>query len=350
MSTLSNPTQPAVTLKDLSQHLGLSSATISIVLSGSPRAKNLRAETRERVRRAARDLGYRPNGLARSLRVKKTHMIGVLVPRINSHYGNGVMTGLEGFLQGQGYTPLAISHGHEEIQAQRRVQTLVERQIDGLVTVSAPEVDAPVPTISIAGYHAAGREADVTIDHDRAVYRALAHLQQLGHRRIAFFKGNPDNPDTGRRWRAAQTAARSLGLEILPELVLQMDPARTGPMRRGGYGAGFRLGRQLLDSGRPFTALFAFNDFSAIGAMRAFAEAGLSVPRDVSVVGFDDVDNAEYNSPGLTTVRQPLEAMGELAGRLLLAAVDPKMPQIGAGPRRLDADLIIRGSTAAAAA
>ncbi|MEO1084792.1 MAG: LacI family DNA-binding transcriptional regulator, partial [Acidobacteriota bacterium] len=160
---ITSPTAaPRVTLKMLSEHLGLSSATVSIVLSGSPRAKSLRAETRERVRRAADELGYRPHGLARALRTQRTQLIGVLVPRINSHYGNGIMTGLDGHLQRCGYTPLAISHDHLPERARARVQTLIERQVDGLVTVSAPVVEAPVPTVSVGGRHAHGSHADVT--------------------------------------------------------------------------------------------------------------------------------------------------------------------------------------------
>ncbi|MEM8995858.1 MAG: substrate-binding domain-containing protein, partial [Acidobacteriota bacterium] len=169
-----------------------------------------------------------------------------------------------------------------------------------------------------------------------------------GHRRIAFFKGNPDNPDTSSRWRAVERGARRLRLEIRPERVFQLEDSRADH-RRSGYDEGLRLGRLVLEERHGATALMAFNDFSAIGAIRAFTDAGLRVPQDLSVVGFDDVDNAEWTTPRLTTVRQPLEDMGELAARLLLAAVDPHHPAAADGQRQLDADLVVRGSTAEAA-
>ena len=350
-----------ITLKDVASYLGLSAATVSIVLSGSPRSKALRPETRERVRQAAADLGYRPNGIARSLRVKRTQLIGVLMPRINSHYASLVMEGLDDYLRARGYSYLASSHSHEPQQAQEQVQTLIDRQVDGLVLIAAPEIDSHgVPTVSVGGRTAADAESEIGIDHGPAVDQALDHLYSLGHRRIAFIKGSPGNPDTAGRWRAVQRACQRLGLEIEPRLVRHLWDG-CSPSPRQACAEGFRLGQSLLsfnmpsssrpsspfqpNAEAPFTALFAFNDHTAIGAMRAFVEAGFRVPWDFSVVGFDDIDAAEYQHPPLTTVRQPLEDMGELAGRLLLDKLDPGSASLLCGPRRLEADLQIRAST-----
>jgi LacI family transcriptional regulator len=167
---------------------------------------------------------------------------------------------------------------------------------------------------------------------------ALQHLVDLGHERIAFMKGASFSSDSEVRWDAILEAAKDLHIEIRPELTVQIDINDATPQ------LGYPFAKQLLERRAPFTALFAYNDLSALGAIRAFQEAGLHVPRDISVVGFDDIQGAAYNTPSLTTVRQPLARMGAIAAQTLLERIekssdDPK--EIAVEP-----ELMVRESTA----
>lgn len=336
-----------VTLKTLAEHLGLSLGTISIALNDTPAAQGLRPETRQRVRDAAQELGYQPNELARSLRKQRSQQIGVLIPRIKSHYANGVVSGLEEHLSTHGYTYLVSSHHHDVDTLNRHVRTLVGRQIDGLVLVAAPQVDVDaVPTVTVAGRRKVEFVPDVGIDHDHAATQGLQHLADHGHQHIAFFKGHQDSPDTSDRWRAILQQAGDLGLEIDPRRCRHLGPLAASRSRssRAGYEEGYALGRSLLEDGGRFTALFAFNDLSAIGAMRAFLDAGKRVPEDISVIGFDDIDSSAFFRPSLTTLRQPLDEMGRRAGRRLLAKLEGQETS-EEQPLRVRAELVVREST-----
>ena len=174
--------------------------------------------------------------------------------------------------------------------------------------------------------------------HYRAAEVALKHLVDLGHRKIAFIKGQAFVPDTDVRWNSILGAAAQMELPIAESLVTQISDNSPTPQ------PGFVLTRKLLASGDKFTALFAFNDISAMGAIRALREAKLRVPDDVSVVGFDDIQSAAYLSPPLTTVRQPLQEMGEIAARTLLDRIEKRVnyvPEISIAP-----EFVVRDSTA----
>jgi LacI family transcriptional regulator len=188
--------------------------------------------------------------------------------------------------------------------------------------------------------------SNVVIDHDRAARLALTHLMELGHRRIALFRGQPGSSDTEDRSRAIFEAAASLGVEIPPALTLQLSGEDQDEVFApdAAYQEGYAFAQKLLGRRVDFTALFAFDDASAIGAIRAFLDAGLRVPEDVSVVGFDDIQNAAFHNPRLTTVRQPLREMGRIAAQVLLERIN--------APERsddsftiLDTELIVRDST-----
>lgn len=338
-----------VTLKHLAEHLDLSIATVSRALSGSPQADALSSATRRRVEDAARELEYRPNDLARSLRGKRTFSIGVLVPEISEGYTAGLMSGVEVVLGDGGYRYLMVSHHSVKRQLDEAIDMLLGRGVEGFVLIAVRlDRTLPVPAVVLSG---TGRDDDTTdrvrLDHDRAAELAIDHLVGLGHRRIAFFRGHSANVDADDRWRAIEEAARRRGLPIDPKLVSTLRGGAYGETftAEGGYREGYTLGQGLLDAGRSFTALFAFNDISAIGAMRAFQDAGLRVPEDVSVMGFDDIQSAAFHRPSLTTVRQPLRRMGETATRLLLDRLanpsDPKPPE----HMLLEPQLVIRDST-----
>ncbi|MGC2328294.1 MAG: substrate-binding domain-containing protein, partial [Candidatus Sulfotelmatobacter sp.] len=171
----------------------------------------------------------------------------------------------------------------------------------------------------------------------RAATLALNHLTSLGHRRIAFMKGNPLSSDSTDRWKAICEVARKIGVTIDPELTVQIDMDDPTPQ------LGYPFAKQLLGRNKPFTALFAYNDISAMGAIRALQEQGLRVPQDVSVMGFDDIPGAAFNTPTLTTIRQPLARMGQVAAQTLLERIAGRVdypPEIAIEP-----ELVVREST-----
>lgn len=309
-----------VTLKDLARRLELSPATVSLVLNRSPVAQGLAPETRERVLAAAREAGYRPNLLARSLRSRRSFSIGVLVRDVVDSYAAVVLAGVEGYLLQEGYVYLAASHESRQDLRDEYLQLLQDRSVEGFVLVNTLLDEPPaLPTVSVSGHQRLAGVTNVVVDHVAAAAFALSHLTELGHRRIAFFKGPVDSADTEARWRGIVETAASLELTVHPELTLQLGTEEGDSfVPEVAYEEGYAYGRRLLDRRAHFTALFAFDDVSAIGAMRAFQDAGLRVPEDVSVVGFDDIPSAAFHNPKLTTVRQPLRQMGEMAGRILL--------------------------------
>jgi LacI family transcriptional regulator len=318
--TAQEPGQP-VTLKVLAQHLGLSPATISLVINRSPAARSIPAKTKDRVLAAAQALNYRPNQLARSLRSKRSFSVGVLLPEISEGYAASILAGIDALLVQEGYFFLVASHRNKPDLLDEYFQMLTDRLVEGYIVVNTPLAKAPArPAVAVSGHRRLAGVTNVAIDHDRAAFLALSHLAELGHERIAFFKGHRGSSDRDDRWRGIEGAARSLGLRVRPELTLELEGESVGGgfSPEEGYKEGYVFGQKLLARAAPFTSLFAFNDVSAIGAMRAFCDAGLRVPGDVSVVGFDDIQSAAFQNPRLTTVRQPLREMGETAARMLL--------------------------------
>jgi DNA-binding LacI/PurR family transcriptional regulator len=338
------------TLKDLASHLDLSPATISLVLNRSPVAAAIPEDTHRRVFAAARELGYHPNYIAVSLRSRRTNTIGVLVPEVSDPWAAQIVSGIESHLLASDYHYLVTSHRRSTPKLlQDDLELLTRRAVDGMILVATELHEPPqLPAVVISGHTRVKGLSNVVIDHDRAARLALSHLIELGHRRIALFRGQPGSSDTEDRSRAIFEAAASLGVEIPPELTLQLSGEGEDEIFApdAAYQEGYAFAQKLLARrGRhvDFTALFAFDDASAIGAIRAFLDAGLRVPDDVSVVGFDDIQNAAFHNPRLTTVRQPLREMGRIAARVLLERIN--------GPERSDefvtveTELIVRDST-----
>jgi len=196
----------------------------------------------------------------------------------------------------------------------------------------------PLPVVAVAGHLRLDGVTNIVLDHRRAAQLALKHLVDLGHREIALMKGPPDSSDSVDRWKAVCCVSQDLGIQVRPELTVQIEGEAGTPE------LGYPFTKQLLAGNRGFTALLAFNDSSAIGAIRAINEAGLRVPEDISVVGFDDIQSAAYSSPALTTIRQPLQKMGEIAARTLLDRIDD--PEQYLPELLIEPELIVRKSTA----
>src|ERR1700739_2237516 len=304
-------------LKALAEHLGLSSATVSLVINRSPGANSIPESTQERVRLAARELNYRPNLMARSLRQKRSFTIGVVVPEVSEGYAALVLSGIEDHLLQEGYFYFVVSHRHRADLIEEYPSLLQQRAVEGIIAVDTVLTEpCAIPAVAISGHRNVPGVTNIVLDHNLAAHLALEHLQKSGHTRIALIKGQDFSSDTEIRWNALHCVAKQLGIVIHEKLTAQLDSDSPSP--EVGYG----VTRKLLDRRESFTALFAFNDISAIGAIQALREFGKRVPEDVSVVGFDDIQSAAYHNPGLTTGLQPLRQMGVVAAETLLQRIN----------------------------
>jgi DNA-binding LacI/PurR family transcriptional regulator len=334
-----------VSLKSLAEHVGLSQAAVSLVINRSPGAKSIPHRTQELIRNAARELNYRPNHIARSLRQQRSYTIGVVVPEISEGYAALVMSGIEDHLLQEGYFYFVVSHRHRDELIEEYPLMLQQRAVEGLIAVdTAITSAAQVPLVAVSGHRELPGVTNIVLDHARAATLAMEHLTRLGHRQIAFIKGQAFSSDTAIRWESVRNAAQTLGVAINERLVGQLEGESSSPE------LGYVVTKKLLASVEPFTALFAFNDISAIGAIQALREGGRSIPQDVSVVGFDDIQSAAFQNPALTTVRQPLREMGMLAAETLLRRI--AAPPEAEYPKEIvvQPELICRASTAVAGA
>jgi DNA-binding LacI/PurR family transcriptional regulator len=328
-----------VSLKELAEYLGLSPATVSLVINRSPVADSIPQETKNRIFAAVKKYKYRPNFFARSLRARRSFTIGVIVPEVSDGYSASVMSGVEDHLLQEGYFYFVVSHRHRADLIDEYPRLFVERSVDGLIAVDTPwKLSLKVPVVTVSGHNHVKGVTNIVLDHVRAAQIALKHLTQLGHRQIAFIKGQEFSSDTEIRWANIEKAARQFDIPINPALVAQLEGDSPSPE------LGYEATRKLLGVGRPFTALFAFNDISAMGAIRALREAKLLVPSHVSVVGFDDIQSAAYQNPALTTVRQPLREMGRIAAETLLGRIRSSESRSG-GEIIVEPELIVRETT-----
>jgi DNA-binding LacI/PurR family transcriptional regulator len=330
----------SIALKELSEYLGLSPSTVSRVINGGATAHRIAESTQRRVLETAALFGYEANIIARSLRQKRTFTVGVLVPEISEGYSTAVLGGIEDGLLKEGLFYFVASHRHHAELLEAYPRLMISRAVDGIIAVDTKISEhIPVPVVAVSGHWHNPYAISVELDHRLAAHQALEHLQKLGHRRIAFIKGQAFSSDTSRRWKAIREAATKLAIPLHPELMVQMRSPEPGPE------AGHLAAQELLSRKQPFSAIFSFNDVSAIGAITALREAGLQVPRDVSVVGFDDVMFAATSHPPLTTVRQPLRQMGQMAAATLLGMIQKDAAYKPGTVITVYSELVVRRST-----
>ena len=301
-----------VTLKQLADHLGLNPATVSVVLNDVV-GRSIPQATRDRIKAAAKEMNYQPSLLARALRNRRTLTIGILVPELGDGYHTQVMSGIGDQLIKAGYFYFTAHHRHQKNLVEEYTRMFIGRGAQGIIAIDTLlEHSIPVPIVAVAGHRAIPGVTNVVLNHTMAAELTLNHLYSLGHRKIAFMHGQPFSSDSDERWNALMTVAQKLGITVNPELIVTLDRDTTSPE------LGYPAVQQLLATKQPFTALVAFNDISAIGAIRAFQDANLRVPKDISVIGFDDINAAAYTLPRLTTINQPLAEIGRVATQCLL--------------------------------
>ncbi|MGH9595753.1 MAG: LacI family DNA-binding transcriptional regulator [Edaphobacter sp.] len=274
------------------------------------------------------------------LRSRLTNTIGIIAPELSEGYFTGVMLGVEQYLLQEGFLYFTVSHlGRPDLQEEYQ-ELLMNRRVDGFLLVNTRlSLDFPIPVVGISSHSQAAGITNVMLDHNLAARMALRHLYDLGHRRIAFMKGQRYSLDAEIRWQAIIAIAQEIGIVVRPELGIFLEENLWSPQ------LGYPPVRHLLSRTRNFTALFCFNDTAAIGAIRAIQDAGLNCPRDISVIGFDDIIVAEYFNPRLTTVRQPLHKMGTTAAELLVKRIHSP-DELYARDVWFEPKLIVRESTA----
>ena len=309
------------TIADVARRAGVSTATVSRVLSGVGRA---RPETHARVEAAARELGFRPSDVARSLKRRSTQSIGLIVTDIENPYFPQLVKAVEDAAIAAGYAVLLCNAVDDPEREAWYLDFLVERRVDGLViaasTIGSRQGDwlaaAPLPVVLINTMAPDGLVPTIVSDNRAGGRAAARHLLDLGHRRFGYLKPPPRNLDAPERLAGVSDELLEAGLAVdgaEPALAI----GNGGPTVTGGEAAMTEL---LGLDPRP-TAVIAYNDLMAIGAMRAIRTAGLRVPADVSLIGFDDVALAAFVEPALTTLRQETAEMGRWAVETLTARI-----------------------------
>jgi LacI family transcriptional regulator len=343
-----------VTIRDVAERSGFSSATVSIVLNNAPLARYIPDITKEKIHRSAQHLGYRPNLFARSLRGRRSHTVGVMVFDMTDPYCTLVLRGIENTLYQSSYLPILTDVHNERSRFERYLEMLLDRRIEGLVVLAnwlfvdinvlADLEKNNIPTATVGRELKNDKISSVIVDNTAGAHAALEHLHSLGHRKIAFIRGPRQLSDTEPRWRGVRALARERDLELDSRLIVDL-PESGDPF--SSFEQGYKLTEELLHRRRPFTALMAFDDMTAFGAIRALGKAGIRVPEQCSVVGFDDVSPAAIYSPALTTVRQPMEVMGTAAATIVLDAITANLEKKPTRPihRTIVPELIVREST-----
>ena len=342
-----------VTIRDVGKESGFSSTTVSLVLNNAPLARYIPASTKKRIEGVAKKLGYRPNQFARSLRSKRSHTVGAMIFDMTDPFCTLVLRGIENTLYQSRYLPILTDVHNDRARFERYLEMLLDRRVEALIVVAnwlfldinvlADLEKSSVPTVMIGRELEGDSISSVIVNNEVGAYAALEHLCTLGHRQIAFIRGPKSLGDTASRWRGVRACAKANGLEVNPRLVLDL-PNSSDPM--SSCEAGYELTRQLLKSGK-FTALMAFDDMCAFGAIRALTKAGVGVPDDCSVIGFDDVAASSLYSPSLTTMRQHMEEMGALAVDMAIQGVNAVLEKspIPVAHKKVNPELVVREST-----
>ncbi len=304
----------AATIADVAARAGVSTATVSRVLNSTGRAS---PATRDRVRTAARELGYRPSGIARSLKLRATRTLGLIVTDIENPFFPALVRAVEDAARSHGYALLLCNAADDPEREAGYLDLLVERRVDGVIIAASSLggrhgewlAEAPLPVVLVNTTAPGVRLPAIASDNRGGARAAAAYVIGLGHRRLGYLAAPPRNVDSPARLSGVRDALTAAGLD--PR---ELDIA-TGPAVVGG---GETAMEALLARSAPPTAVLAYNDLMAIGALHAVRARSLVCPTDVSIVGFDDVEVARYVEPALTTVAQDQAAMGELAIRALV--------------------------------
>jgi LacI family transcriptional regulator len=344
-----------VTIRELAKKCGYSASTVSMVLNNRPLSRYIPGDTKATIRRIAAEMNYQPNIFAQSLRANRSYTVGVMVFDITDPYCTYTLRGIENTLNAASIAYLLFDAQNKRERFHRNLELMLQRRVDGVILVAnslqtdpavLETVQIPHVPVVVIGRELEGLEfaSTVVVNNQRGGYMALEHLHNLGHRDIAFVRGPKTIADSVLRWEGIAKFAREADVKISREWILDLVQVPTTSAE------GLESVKSLLHAGRRrFTAVLAFDDMTALGVIRGLSEAGLEVPRDCSVIGFDDIDAAGYYNPPLTTIRQPMLRMGEEAATALLDCVNAgqKKKKAQVVHRVLEPEMIVRKSTGA---
>jgi LacI family transcriptional regulator len=328
-----------VTRNDVARRARVAPSTVSYVINNGPRPVSL--EARERVLKAIDDLGYHPSDVARSLRTRRTLTIGLVIPDITNPFYGEMVQAVEEVSLRHGYTVILGHSSHLPERELRYAQVLRSKQVDGVIFLPVTPDLEPVATLTRAGIEVVVLERDVpgypciVADEHNGGCLATRHLLELGHRKIGCIVLAGDSTSSVARAEGYRTALQEAGISPEQGWIVESEY---------GYVAGETAAHELLKLPERPTAVVAHNDLIAIGAMKAFMEAGLRVPADISVVGFDDIAAASYVQPPLTTVAYPKRQMGRAGIEMLLGLLSSQ-EGMSTGTLKLAVELVVRAST-----
>ncbi|HEY0306721.1 MAG TPA: LacI family DNA-binding transcriptional regulator [Acidobacteriaceae bacterium] len=332
-----------ISQKALAEYLNLSPSTVSLVMNNAPRAQLIPEPTRQRIRDAAAKFDYRPDFYAKYLYSKRSLTVAVILPEIREAHAAMILAGIDLKLTRERYLYFTANHHGDEKLIREYPRRLLERAVEGFISINTTlATDPGRPWVVIGSQPRVPGVPRFAVNNRKGGEMAMRHLAELGHRRIAIIKGHPWRLAAGERWQGIQECAKEFGIKLDVRLVQELHSGNT-PREASAPEEGYFCAAQLIKKKVPFTALITFNDVTAIGAIRAFREAGLRTPEDISVIGFDDIESTGYLTPTLTTLRQPLQQMGELAADHLLTLIEGRESAVHEA--LIDPTLIQREST-----
>jgi len=352
--TQSKPkTSARVTIRDVAKECGLSATAVSMVLSHAPLATSIPEATKKRIIQVADEMGYQPNPFAQALRSHRSHTIGVMVPDIADPYCAQILRGIENSFSRSSYLPFLVDIQNDRLRFKKYLGVLLGRRVEGLIILAnslsfetelLSELESrKIPSVILGRKPATDALSWVATDHEAGTQQALDHLYRLGHRKIAFIRGPKMIVDSQHQWDGICSFAAAAGWELDPRLVVTLsDPFSS-------YEGGHERTQELLALKLPFTALVAFDDMTAFGAIRALISAGLRVPFDCSVIGFDDIPAAAFYNPALTSVREHMETLASMGAEILMEAMLAQRKNTTISPvhRKVKPELMVRESTGA---
>lgn len=334
-----------VTLEDVAEKAGTSVGTVSRILNNKAYGIRISKATQQKVLKIAGELNYRPNLIARSLRTQRSHTVGVIVPEMGGPYVGGIISGIEVAANSRGYFPL-ISSLENNISIEKTYLEIFEQnQVSGVIIVGTdfeveeqtlePLIRGNIPVVFVGKRI---RTPYVAIDNVKGGFLATEYLIRLGHKDIGLIIGPSRIEDYKERWQGYRLALKQYKLEYNEAVVEKKKEVCSNPQ------SGYECMKRLLQRKIP-SALFAYDDRCAFGAIRAIQERGLKVPEDVAVVGFDDISPAAYYNPPLTTIQQPVQEMGRRGAGLLIDLMQDKKSEEADRQIILECKLVIRKSS-----
>lgn len=334
----------AVTIKDVARVANCSYATVSRALNHKP---GINEQTREKIIRVAKELGYQPNAIARGLVMQKTHTIGLVIPDIVNPFFPEIARGVEDVANEQGYTVFLCNTNWDLQKENVYLKALQEKRVDGIIIKPSSDLNHPdrtghspleginLPVVIFSGQSSSGQHSYIEIDNQRGGFIATNHLIESGYRRIAFIGGRESSHSNSERLKGYQAALKSYDLPIIDELIVNHDFYSE---------SGFALMEQLLTLPTPPDAVFTGNDIIALGVLECLQMHRIRVPDDFGVVGFDNIIFSGYPQIQLTTISQPKYLMGKYAAEVLFNDINGKLAK-EIRKTILEPELIIRKTT-----